>query len=233
MPVDGQVYARVYLEFFQWLKLWVARFTYQGVFGHSQSGASRKPVDKVRNMHQYPAASEAPVFASTPATSYAPAPAPVSSPISPPTYADMLAIPEEVSLRHLHTSAAAKAGVHGRPQFTALEEYAPTGKKRTWTWMQRTKPAKPGSRMACNGPPPATCTDPKIKYYGDWLDSQDLCSFCEKPGHVKTNCVVHQNTAKLTVEYSRRKATGLPWPLTPEELKKVLNEESTNSHQTA
>jgi len=234
MIVNPQLYALVYFKFFAWLKLWVARFTYQGVFGYPQGGAPKK--SNVRFMHPEPASYYPAPSAAPPLTPSAPirTPTPAAvTPVASPTYAEMLATPEELHLRKLHTSVAAKQGMPGRTQSTVLEEYAPTGKKRTWTWMQRTKPSKPGTRMACNGPPPSTCTDPRIKYYGDWLDSQDLCSFCEKSGHVKSDCLTYHNTAKLTAEYSRRKAAGLPWPLTTEELKALLQEESTNSTQTA
>jgi hypothetical protein len=105
----------------------------------------------------------------------------------------------------LHTSAAAR-----QPKFQQkgslpkLNEVAPTGKFRTWTWKQRTCPDE-GPRLECASEASAEAKEQKCEYLGDWLDLKGLCSYCTKSGHVKADCTKHkENRAKY--EASQKKA---------------------------
>jgi hypothetical protein len=96
----------------------------------------------------------------------------------------------------LHTSAAAKQ-FRSQDRNPKVDPIAPTGKTRTWRWGNLTNPdndaqGKRMPRVPCDGPVPDTCTDARCQYYGDWLDVQGLCTYCEKPGHTKSECVKYK-----------------------------------------
>jgi hypothetical protein len=95
--------------------------------------------------------------------------------------------------------------------------------------MQKTQPGKGKPRMPCNGPPPVECTIPDIKYLGDWLDHNGQCSFCENTRHKKAGCRTWARSQKLAAEHLQRTAANLPWPLTPEELKHLLDADQSKS----
>lgn len=93
-----------------------------------------------------------------------------------------------------------------KPPFnkTKLAQLAPTGKLRTWTWRQRTCPDN-APREECATPASAEAQSKGCEYLGDWLDLQGLCTYCCKPGHVKSACSKHKaNQAKW--EASQKKA---------------------------
>jgi hypothetical protein len=207
--ISTEQFENAYSQFMDWLKPWVARHGYQGVFGYSQAKivgnldkkVSFQPDVSVRQM----------------STSL-----PSPPPIPDLSFANVVQHgSQDLSIRQMHTSAAATKPSYQRTQSSDAEElaeFAPTGIKRTWTWLQKTKPARPNPRQPCNGPPPPECTDPRIQYLGDWLDMKGNCSYCTKAGHAKAECRAYAASLKLSVEYNRRKAAGLPWPPTKEEL---------------
>jgi hypothetical protein len=106
-----------------------------------------------------------------------------------------------------------------------LAKVAPTGIPRTWGWPQYTLPEDPSKpRWPCSYPPPPENQNPKNEYYGDWLDSLNLCSYCLSDKHKRAQCVTYDvNMAKGIARNKERAALAAAQQTGPSQPAQVQN----------
>jgi hypothetical protein len=82
---------------------------------------------------------------------------------------------------------------------------APNGNLRTWGWWLVTKPNGSGPRIPCNDPPPPEAAGQGCEYYGDWLDVQGLCVYCNSKDHKKDACAKY---AQAVARFPKKDTNG-------------------------
>jgi hypothetical protein len=82
---------------------------------------------------------------------------------------------------------------------------APNGNLRTWGWWLVTKPNGSGPRIPCNDPPPPEAEGQGCEYYGDWLDVQGLCVYCNSKDHKKDTCAKY---AQAVARFPKKDTNG-------------------------
>jgi len=156
----------------KYLVQWLNMYTYSLTFGHAQASIKKVPTPNVNHIQTAGEGSQP----TTPTT---------------PSYRQVVT---EGGMGVPQAPAAPAANkVHKFDSGTAprLEKFAPNGKQRTWHWKQQTNP-QGGPRVHCAGPVPEECTDSTCQYYGNWLDTKGVCSYCLSTEHKKPDCPRHQ-----------------------------------------
>jgi len=184
MVLTEELYQTANKGFMRHLTKWLNKYTYQLTFGQSQAGIKKPPANSppdtnttINHIHT-PAPDNKP---DTPKDS------------GPPSYSQVVTEGGAAGPANpkTHIPAADKVLRYPQDKPPPLDKIAPTGKYRTWHILQKTNP-QGGPRVLCADPPPAECTDNRCLYYGDWLDVQNICTYCLSTEHQKPDCQRHK-----------------------------------------
>ena len=191
-PITAEMYEFANQCFYAFLHKWLNRHTYELTFGYPRAGSSTRATGPGQLNH----------ISATQSTIYVTEHNAPKAESPPPSYSQVVTEggrgAPAPSLRQMRPLQ--------QKEHIVLDKVGPTGKLRTWGWQQTTRPADKSARVPCNAPAPADCTNPKIKYYGDWLEEQGLCTYCCTAGHTKDRCEVYAKACAYWQENPRPSA---------------------------
>jgi hypothetical protein len=207
--ITTSMYNAASTAFIKYLTQKWAKYSCFDTFGHRLVQGDIAPT-------QVPVTHTPPPLRATPSPPVSPKPAARASPAPPPPTYQQVVVEGGVGPGPLGQVRAFTPGPPGR-KLSCREKHpikdepylfpkvAPTGLTRTWPWKMYTCPNDPvKERWPCSYPPPEDCTDKRCQHYGDWLDVQNVCTYCLSPDHKRPGC--EKYTLNMEKGTTRRKA---------------------------
>jgi hypothetical protein len=197
-PITSLMYQVAFDGFYTHLYEWLQEHSYLTTFGKSIASTKSKEGAKIPSSGTPPTVRQ---MTTDPVGAPTPRPPSTAGSIQTPT-------PHPTQGRGGPPKGGPGAPWRLKPPPPGLASIAPTGKARTWSWVQGTFP-KTGPRHGCNEAPPPECDNPQCEYLGDWLDWKGRCSYCTEPDHVKENCTLYKaNVQKFRVRQGQENSNS-------------------------